>query len=56
MKKQIILIHGGSTYATYEDYLSALKNGKIDFERYKSQQKHWKQTLNQKLGEPYELV
>ncbi len=57
MKKQIILVHGGDTFNTYEEYLSFLKDWKdIDFERYRKLEKDWKQSLNEKLGEDYEVI
>lgn len=31
MKKQIVIIHGGDTFDTYEEYFEFLKNRQIDF-------------------------
>lgn len=57
MKRQIILIHGGDTFNTYDEYLSFLKDWKeIDFERYKKHEKDWKETLGEKLGADYEVI
>lgn len=54
MKKQIVIIHGGETFDTYEEYFSFLVNYKIDFANlYK---KGWKSTLGEQLGENYEIV
>ena len=44
MKQQIVAIHGGDTFDTYKDYISFLKNRKIDPERLKPK-KDWKNTL-----------
>src|SRR3989344_3659970 len=56
MKTQIVVIHGGDTFDTYEQYLSFLKNYKIDFERFRENKKDWKATLAEKLGENYEVI
>ncbi len=56
MKKQIVVIHGGNTFDTYEEYLSFLKGFSIDFERIKAGTKNWKQTLQERLGEEYEII
>ena len=54
MKKQIIVIHGGDTFNTYKEYISFLRNYKIDFERMLS--KGWKNSLQEKLGKGFEVV
>jgi len=54
MKNQIIVIHGGDCFETYEDYVSHLKNQEIDFERLK--RKNWKTTLGEKLREKFEVI
>ncbi len=56
MKKQIFIIHGGDTFDTYEEYLAALKNRQIDFERYRTRTENWKATLPEKLGEDFEVI
>ncbi len=55
MKKQIIVIHGGTTFNTYKDYISYLKNNEISLERLKPR-KDWKDTLSEKLGNNYEIL
>ncbi|MCH7641515.1 alpha/beta hydrolase [Patescibacteria group bacterium] len=55
MKQQIVAIHGGDTFDTYKDYISFLKNRKIDPERLKPK-KDWKNTLLEQLGENYEVL
>lgn len=55
-KKQIILIHGGDTFDTYEEYLEFLKDWQIDFERIRQRKKDWKETLAEKLGGEYEVI
>ncbi len=53
MKKQIIVVHGGDTFDTYQDCLTFLKEWQLDFERYRSHKKDWKVTLNEELGEDF---
>jgi len=56
MKKQIVIIHGGDTFDTYEDWLSYLKVKKLDFEKIKSTWRGWKDTLDEKLGKEFEVI
>lgn len=55
MKKQIVIIHGGTSFKTYEDYISYLKNKEISIEKLKPC-KDWKDTLATELGEDYEVL
>jgi predicted alpha/beta hydrolase family esterase len=55
-KKQVIVIHGGDTFDTYEEYLTFLKSWKIDWEKSKSKKAGWKNNLTEMLGEDYEVV
>lgn len=43
-KKQIIIIHGGDSYDTYEDYLRDLKQTVIDYDRLKPSKK-WRDSV-----------
>ena len=54
IKKQIVVIHGGNTFDTYEEYLNYLKNYKLNFDRLKAE--GWKETLDEKLGEGFEMI
>ena len=56
MKKQIVVIHGGDSFETYEKYLDFLKNYQIDIERYKTDKDDWKRWLRGQLGEDYEVI
>ena len=56
MKKQIVVISGGDTFETYEEYLKFLRGYQIDIERYKSGKTDWKPWLRQKLGSDYEVI
>ena len=56
MKKQIVVIHGGDTFETYDEYLDFLRNYKIDIERYRSGKDDWKPWLRKKLGGNYEVI
>ncbi len=53
--QQIVVIHGGTTFDSYEDYLSYLKNVEIDLERLKSK-KGWKANLQEDLGDNFEVL
>lgn len=54
MKKQIVVIHGGNTFDTYEEYLDHLKNYELNFDRLKAE--GWKETIDEKLGEGFEVI
>jgi len=53
-KRQIVVIHGGDTFDTYEEYLDFLNAYEINFEKLKI--KRWKETLGEKLGEDFEVI
>ncbi|MDX1535523.1 MAG: alpha/beta hydrolase [Candidatus Spechtbacterales bacterium] len=54
MKNQIIFIHGGETFNTYEEYLEHLKNKEYD--PYKEKYKKWKEALAEELGDDFEVL
>lgn len=56
MKKQVVVIHGGDTFETYEEYLDFLHKYEINIERYKTHKDDWKPWLREALGEAYEVI
>jgi predicted alpha/beta hydrolase family esterase len=54
-KKQIVIIHGGTTFKNYRSYLNFLKNQKITIESLK-RKKDWKGYLEKILGKEYEVL
>jgi len=54
MRRQIIIIHGGGVFRTYKEYISFLKDYKLDFQRLKL--KGWKDNLPKRLGKDFEVV
>ena len=46
--KQILIIHGGDSFLTYEEYLDRLKNSPLDYERLKPG-KDWKDTVAEQI-------
>lgn len=55
MKKQIVIIHGGDTYDTYEEYLEELKNATIE-DLSSLSKKGWKDRLQENLGDTYDVI
>ncbi|MDB5195351.1 MAG: hypothetical protein JWO84_535 [Parcubacteria group bacterium] len=54
--KQLVFIHGGETFDTYEAYLDALKNEYVyDPEDEKGKTKRWKNSLAEKLGDKWDV-
>ncbi len=54
MKQQLIVIHGGETFDTYDEYLKFLKSTEVDFDGEKI--KKWKKTLGEKLGDNFDVI
>lgn len=53
-KRQVVVIHGGETFETKEEYLSWLRTKELDFEKMGT--KRWKSSLQTELGEYYEII
>lgn len=54
MKQQIVVIHGGDSFATYADYLAFLLTFPIDLADLF--RKNWKNVLPEMLGSDYEVI
>ncbi len=54
MKKQVVVIGGGDVFKSYKEYISYLKNIKLDFNKLKI--KRWKETLAENLGNNFEVI
>ena len=55
MNQQIVVIHGGTTFGTYKDYISYLKNRKINLDKLKAK-RDWKNTLEEKLDKIWDAT
>lgn len=54
MKRQVLVIHGGDTFETYERYISFLESYKIDLDRLRK--RDWKTALPAALGDSFDVV
>jgi predicted alpha/beta hydrolase family esterase len=54
MPQQILVVHGGEVFKTYEEYLDYLKNYKVDLEKLKHG--GWKDYLQKELSDNYEVI
>ncbi|MGM0482902.1 MAG: alpha/beta hydrolase [Patescibacteria group bacterium] len=54
MKKQIAMIHGGTTFDTKKDYLSFLENLDVDLDKYRKTK--WTDHLRNDLGANYDVL
>ena len=54
MKQQIVVIHGGHAFDTYEEYLANLKDKEVTLERLSF--RDWKKNLPEVLGSEYEVL
>lgn len=55
MKKQIVAVHGGDNFNTYEEYMAFLKSFEIDDLGYFTE-RGWKSNLQEKLGENFQVI
>jgi len=55
-KTQILVIHGGETFDTYEDYVQYLRDYPIERILKKNETKRWKDRLQDDLGDHYEVI
>lgn len=55
MKKQVLLVHGGDSFNTYEDYIEFLNGFKIDSLDY-FKGINWKNNLQTDLGKNFEVI
>jgi len=55
-KKQVIVIHGGSSFGQYEDYINYLKTCDLTLESMKSGKGGWKNSLQKDLGDDFEVL
>lgn len=53
MKKQIVFIHGGEAFSSYDTYIENLKNEQVD--PFAKKEKRWHQLLGEVLGSEYEV-
>ncbi|NOY35709.1 MAG: alpha/beta hydrolase [bacterium] len=53
-QEQVVFIHGGETFDSYEDYLGYLRECEFDPE--KAGEKGWKDSLEERLGEDFEVI
>ena len=53
--KQVIVIHGGTTFPRYEDYLDYLRTKPVSIDRLKYEPS-WKERLQEDLGSEYEVL
>ncbi len=54
MKQQILVLHGGDAYDTYDEYLQSLRANNITLEKIRS--KGWKAHLQEELGEHFDVI
>lgn len=53
-KRQVVVIHGGETFDTYEEYLNMLRSWEYD--PYKPEYRDWKKRLQETLGDDFEVL
>jgi uncharacterized protein len=54
MRKQILVLHGGNAFDTYEEYILDLQSKEISIERLAA--KDWKSNLSSDLGDEYDVI
>lgn len=56
MKKQVLAIHGGGTFCSYDEYLNDLKESEFSFDRLNSSRNRWNRNLDKLLGDDFEVI
>jgi len=54
MKQQIIMIGGGTTFLTYDDYINYLKTKEVSLDSFRKEK--WKKTFQQKMGDAFDVI
>lgn len=54
-KQQVVLIHGGDSFKTYDDFLNSLKNWEVSKTKFLPRH-DWKTTLDKRLGDEFEVL
>ena len=55
MKQQVVVVHGGTAFENYDDFLEYLKSSEIELDWLKSRV-GWKRNLQKDLGENYDVI
>lgn len=55
MKQQVVVIHGGTSFDTHEDYIDFIKTRELTLEKLK-QPDDWKASLARELGDEFEVL
>ncbi|HRZ30232.1 MAG TPA: hypothetical protein P5274_00975 [Candidatus Paceibacterota bacterium] len=55
MKTQVVIIHGGDTFETQEEYLNYLKSYRIENLNY-FRKKSWKGSLQERLDDNFDVI
>ena len=56
MKKQVVIIHGGDAYTSYERYIESLKGEELDIQDLRQDNNMWRRTLGSNLGPDFEVI
>jgi predicted alpha/beta hydrolase family esterase len=56
MKKQVLLIHGGNCFNSYEEYIQDLSEMKFDIQRSSASKNRWNRNLDKFLGDKFEVA
>lgn len=55
MKKQVIVIHGGDSFDSYEKFIDSLKNWEVSLKSFLPRY-DWKMSMQEKLGEDFQVL
>ena len=56
MKRQVVAIHGGTSFDTHEEYLEFLKTRELTLEKLRQGTVDWKASLPRELGDDWEVL
>jgi len=55
MKQQVLVIHGGTTFSSYKNYIDSMKSVVLELDKLKYRL-DWKSSITADLGEDYEVL
>lgn len=57
MNTQVVVIHGGQAYTTYDDFIQHLATKEVEYDTFfKRHEPRWKELLPERLGDAYDVA
>ncbi len=53
--RQVVVIHGGDSFVSYDEYIAALRAKEVTLEKFQPRPKDWKHGLQDMLGQEWQI-